>query len=337
MFDDYKEKVILAYQKKRNEDSISIRLLQLSPAKLRDECFNIYRERRLPKDEKILKEFFELKDDAEDFAKIIKNFEIDKFKPLINFLNRKTNHTDIKNIDLLAWLIDFEPRPFKFEHNYKDAIEEVPAAGGFKEVEKAKDIEFTDVLPDTKSPDKENTEKDSSDREYPERENTSQTEPDTQQESEEEITDNYPEPPPPYQIQTFFGKINGLKILFLLLKFKKAIPYLIIIAVTSAIYLFLNIRNQECMYWTGDHYESISCNQKLDGTPVFALDTIKVAHLKKITNPDTLTQKSLGRVWYAKIDGGVEFYTSDGYHPLYNDLKLRPITTYILKKYVYRD
>ncbi|MFI5161199.1 MAG: hypothetical protein ACHQHN_07970 [Sphingobacteriales bacterium] len=36
-----------------------------------------------------------------------------------------------------------------------------------------------------------------------------------------------------------------------------------------------------CMYWTGDHYQPASCNQKHGDTAIIALDSLRLAHFKK--------------------------------------------------------
>ena len=87
------------------------------------------------------------------------------------------------------------------------------------------------------------------------------------------------------------------------------------------------------MFWNGDHYQPVSCNKKMDGAMVYALDSLKTQRFKKITRADTLTNNSLGHVWYSKIDGAVEFYTADGFHPVHTERKLKPMTELILNKY----
>ena len=59
----------------------------------------------------MLKEFFGMAVNEELSDLTIKKCDVDKFKPVCNFLRRK-NNTREKNIELLAWLIDFKPRPF---------------------------------------------------------------------------------------------------------------------------------------------------------------------------------------------------------------------------------
>jgi hypothetical protein len=88
------------------------------------------------------------------------------------------------------------------------------------------------------------------------------------------------------------------------------------------------------MYWTGDHYQSVLCSQKIDKTPVYALDTAKVAQMKMIKRPDTISRKAIGHVYYVKINGKVEFYTAEGYHPVYTSKRLRPLSLYMYTKYV---
>jgi hypothetical protein len=87
------------------------------------------------------------------------------------------------------------------------------------------------------------------------------------------------------------------------------------------------------MYWTGDHYQSSSCNIKLGDTALIAFDEQK-ALLKKISRPDTISYKAIGRVWYVKIDSDIEHYTSSGFHPIDTRKKLKPITKYIIDKYI---
>lgn len=91
---------------------------------------------------------------------------------------------------------------------------------------------------------------------------------------------------------------------------------------------------QQCMYWTGDHYEAVSCDAKIFNRNILALDTLKMAHFRRITKPDTITKKALGWVWYSKIGGKLEYYTSDGVHPLHTDKELKKLTGYMIDKHI---
>lgn len=92
-------------------------------------------------------------------------------------------------------------------------------------------------------------------------------------------------------------------------------------------------KTEECMYWDQDHYQPIRCSKKMSGVTVYALDTAKAARLRKITSPDTLTKMAVGSVWYSKIDGNVEFFTSGGFHPIVTTRRLKPVTEFIIGKY----
>lgn len=119
-------------------------------------------------------------------------------------------------------------------------------------------------------------------------------------------------------------------------KEQAAISLIIIFTIASITYLLI-IDNKNCMYWTGEHYEAISCEQTVDDVAIIAKDTVKLNHLKKIMHPDTLTLNSLGKVWYVKTYEGLEFYTSDGFHPIYSEKRLKPITPRIINKYILKN
>lgn len=91
------------------------------------------------------------------------------------------------------------------------------------------------------------------------------------------------------------------------------------------------------MFWDGNQYQPISCNQKLGDTLVVALDSSKTLHFKKITQPDTISFNAIGAIWYVKYRGGIELYTAAGFHPIDPRLRVRPITAYIIRKYLHEE
>lgn len=331
MFDDYKKSVILAYQKKMKTGD-SINLLDPSPGQLRSECIIVYSERRLPKDEKILRTFFGSKDNLKDYSQNIDRFEIKGFKPLMNFIKGNTKNTDRKNVELLAWLIDFEPRPFDSQINYKEILKEESNLGGFENssIKEDEEEKVPLVTPNDEEIDTDVLEGERSNDEIPGTE-TKNTEADPSNEGNKDAEETKLIT---YEPQPVIGRANGWKELLLKLKIRKAIVSFVTIIVAGGIAYYI-LNKKECMYWTGDQYQCIACNKKIGDTAIIALDTIKVAHLKKITRQDTLTPNSSHKVWYSKIDGNVEFFTSDGFHPIYTDRRLRPATIYIINKYAH--
>jgi len=118
MFVDYKNCVLQHYHEKRDANLLPFNLVDPSPARVKDECIKVCAERYSNKDERMLRDFFGLGGNKVDCLRAISQTDIDKFKPLINFVEKRTNDTETKNIELLAWLIDFESRPFDVSNNY---------------------------------------------------------------------------------------------------------------------------------------------------------------------------------------------------------------------------
>ena len=91
-------------------------------------------------------------------------------------------------------------------------------------------------------------------------------------------------------------------------------------------------RRKECMVWKGTHYDSVYCDSAIP----FPLEVLNPAQfqIKKIEKPDTLTiENSIGKVWYSKNKGKVEFFTSRGVHPI-TKKELNHITPYMIKTHI---
>ena len=111
---DYIKLVKAAYYKKQANNELSPLLARSTPANIRQECLNVYKERYDRKDEQVLRAFFGPAESGKQILQTIEKFETEKFKPLDNYLKGNTEKTDDKNLGLLAWLIDFQYRPFVF-------------------------------------------------------------------------------------------------------------------------------------------------------------------------------------------------------------------------------
>ncbi|MBB6332692.1 hypothetical protein HNP24_003684 [Chryseobacterium sediminis] len=98
---------------------------------------------------------------------------------------------------------------------------------------------------------------------------------------------------------------------------------------------FFNVANigKNCMYWDKSEYKPTDCK---DGNPLLTIvpkDMIQIKYFKRITRKDTLTvENALGKTWYSKVDGKVEFFTMDGIDPE-NKKELKRSTEYIIRKY----
>lgn len=89
---------------------------------------------------------------------------------------------------------------------------------------------------------------------------------------------------------------------------------------------------EECMIWQEDHFEKTTCsgaeNEEI-------LRAFRLENFKKIAPTDTTTffKNGKAQVWYDKSNNELEFFTAPGTHPT-NDKTLKPITTYIIEKYI---
>ena len=110
----------------------------------------------------------------------------------------------------------------------------------------------------------------------------------------------------------------------------------LIFCLISAVIYFAFFK-KDCMQWSGDHYERVDCDLKVNGFVVSSwierFDESKF-YLRKIKVCDTTTFFKNGEaiIWYAKTTHGVDFFNTHGRHPE-NDNPLRPVTHYILNKY----
>jgi hypothetical protein len=113
MFEDYASEVVRDYKLKCAKGTLLTNLMHPTPAKLKRECLIVFEKRYLKKDEVILSSFFEPRQDKDAYRLAIKKHERDKFRPLNDILKNGERKTDEKNIELLAWLIDYPQRPYR--------------------------------------------------------------------------------------------------------------------------------------------------------------------------------------------------------------------------------
>jgi len=290
MYIDYQSLVLKDYQEKKAGNALSPRLESPSPAKIKEECIAVCEERYRAKDEQVLRTFFGKKDDLAGYIQAIKKHDNDKFKPLVNYLRGMVANTDRKNIELLAWLINFEPRPFQQGKKYDTA-----GTAPVDEEEREREV-VTEIMKGN-------------------RENVG-------------VMRMFQHAPGK---QKPGSKNRAIIILAFLIMFISGGFYWLLKDKAPKIVL---TGKESCMYWAEDHYEPVSCNQKFKDTLIVALDSVRLRQFKKITQPDTITARAKGHVWYVKVDNGIEFYTSDGYHPIYHQKRLRPVTDYIIYKYI---
>jgi hypothetical protein len=110
---EYKELVLADFDRKLATNGLRPELVSPSRRSLKAHCINTCTERFDPKDELLLQSFFGVKENQGAYLKAIGNANADMFRALHTFLNERKVNTAFNNICLLAWMIDFEPRPYR--------------------------------------------------------------------------------------------------------------------------------------------------------------------------------------------------------------------------------
>ncbi|MCW3160781.1 hypothetical protein [Chryseobacterium oryctis] len=90
----------------------------------------------------------------------------------------------------------------------------------------------------------------------------------------------------------------------------------------------------ECMYWNGSEYKLVDCDDK---NPLYdnkiPVDEVELEFFKRILRKDTLTfENAVGKTWYSKFNGNVEFFTKDGVDPD-TGRELKKSTSLMIEKY----
>lgn len=119
MFPDYERLVMDDYRQKKADNILSSLLIHPTQAKLKRACEQLCKGELLKKDEKVIRDFCEEWDNDRTCLQNIGDCDVDKFKPLSNFLKKEKGSTDPINIELLACLIDFSRRPYELGKKYE--------------------------------------------------------------------------------------------------------------------------------------------------------------------------------------------------------------------------
>ncbi|SHJ30489.1 hypothetical protein [Aquimarina spongiae] len=105
----YKNEILEKYKREKGGEMSSY-LLQPTRKQIKEACIWLLSRRNEKYDEGILNRFFKFKE-GENKLHAIERVKGDKFKPIVNFLNGETKSTTPANLELISWLIDFNPRP----------------------------------------------------------------------------------------------------------------------------------------------------------------------------------------------------------------------------------
>jgi hypothetical protein len=117
-FNEYRNLVLEKLDEKLTSSDKGANWEFITPASLKAEALHALEERFDTNDEPLLRIFFKHKENATAYWNTIKNEDTTKFRPLVTYLRNRSVDTKKRNIELLAWLIDFQPRPFNATRDY---------------------------------------------------------------------------------------------------------------------------------------------------------------------------------------------------------------------------
>lgn len=134
--DDYIKAIKAKYEEAKTAE-FSGYLLNPSPAELKNLCLLLLDKGINNLDQEILDRFFDFNDKSIK-SKQIEQFDVDKLRPISNFLKGKTETTRPINLDLIAVLVDFNPRPYRkfIAENKEELTEDVAIKGIVKKHER---------------------------------------------------------------------------------------------------------------------------------------------------------------------------------------------------------
>jgi hypothetical protein len=222
----------------------------------------------------------------------------DRFRPIGSFFRGETETPTDDIIELAAILVDFQPRPFtKFRVKSSDLI-------GIVNTEEENKTHESVIL----------------NREEASKQNQ------------------------------FKKEVSKPSILFLnfkrsfsqsFFKHSKVILVLVCFLVLGFTISYFLFPKKQCMQWNYDHYEEVSCDNDLQGfkaANVIELLDENVLNLRKIKVSDTTVffKNGAALIWYAKTKEGIDFFNTHGRHPE-NYHALKPVTPYIIKKYIKKE
>jgi hypothetical protein len=311
----YIKLVTETYKSKRANNDLPGLLIHLTCPKIKKECIALYKKRYDKKDEQALRNFFDIEKTGKDLSQLIKGTDADKFKPLYKYLKGETEKTDFKNIELLAWLTDFQHRPWVIDKQIILSDEESAMLGRLPEERPVPELE------EDENGDLDNNETIA-------------------------VSDNAGiEEPPDKEIEDVQVHINSnSEKATKQINLKRAALILLILVIGAGIFGIWEYSQDKgmkmgdaltgCMYWANDHYEKVPCNEERKGRFFVPFNEEDWKNFKRITREDTITGRSIRVVHYLRIRGGREYYTTGGHHPVEVNRKLLPLSLHIFEKYL---
>jgi hypothetical protein len=123
MTPQYAKRVKEKFEEIKSSGKLSRRLLDPTLASIRDECLAVYQKGVTKEDESIVANFFSHEGVLDKLSETIDRVELDDLKALQNFILGETKRPNYRVVEMLAWLIDFERRPYNPTVDYSLATD----------------------------------------------------------------------------------------------------------------------------------------------------------------------------------------------------------------------
>ena len=323
MFDDYKKEVLNSYLERKESGQLDPFLQNPTTRKIKKECIRIF-NMNPKREERLLRIFFDPNNRLDDIEQSIKEFDVERFRPLLSFIKQEKNIRDEEPVKILAWLIGFESYKVWRENQLRSIVNE------------------DQELQDNSQLDLPTSEVNDFNDNFIRRQLIEGAQPKKDVAGEEKLeTLTSLRQAHSKQVQIVQPAIDVTMPVIKtswrdkLINWKAWTVTLSCLVFTFLAYAYYKLDGSEqCMYWNGNEYMNIPCSETIAEVQVLALDKDKLTKLKKITQPDTITYACIGKVWWAKVNGRVEFYTAGGDHPTIQNKRLLPITKYMIDKYI---
>lgn len=317
LFKDYTDLVVKAYEEKRDANLLSQLLVRPTTANIRKECLYVYNERIKKgerEEENTLRAFFGVPPAGKNFGYVIERYHADRFRPLQSIIKREIKNPAEVNVELLAWLIDFKPRPLANAQKISgNTIEAIAPVSPITDQEETNMGEVKEISPGTNTPNMESS----------------------LQEERHKISakgnlyaGNLP-------VKKLKGNSWNSRLR------TTAVIILMIAVIFGGVFIIGEEKKDKqivmgnpgngCMYWSGDHYERVGCNEDPKGR--FIIPVNKENKLRRITRVDTITEWSIGKIYYIK-DGPLKFYTDSGNYPEDVNRSLKVLSRHMFDKYL---
>lgn len=314
---DYKKLLATAYQKLRQSGERT-RLTNPTRGSIREECIVVYKERGKDNDQHILTAFFGNPGPNRTMLDLIEGSLAEDFRNLHYYMTGVNNSTSNKNLELLAWLIDFPHRPNRID-NYVILTDEekfILGTGNTGETMPVKEVQEMGVIGESAEQSRE-----------PDVANDVEGEADAGEFMGSTLRDPEKEEQAEYDGGRKRGWLNRVP------KWaKKGAVIMGIGAVCSGGYIIIAPPPQKkCMYWAGDHYEKVRCGEEANGRFIIPIEKDQF-NIRRIMREDTITEQHIGKLFYIKHHNDIQYFTQGGKYPEDLTRDLQKLSRYIFEK-----